>query len=200
MCGTSAPSLHSIILYHSGTIHSLACDYTLANDYEGLPPWVTDPWGLSHSYGSRGVRTKVTIQIDHLFLQSLYAFRLVCKVAQTIWEYAGLIDMHLWILYTDWPAFRWAHHHSRGDDGAHREHLRRGDHLADIPHQLRQNVRTVQQRGRMVALLLHPGGGRRLHHRLLGTLQLDSWHHWGLHETFLLIILIRHGSVQEVCI
>jgi hypothetical protein len=61
MRGTSAPRLRSIVLYHSDAIHSLACDYTLTGDYEGPPARVAGPWGLPDSYGSRGVRTEVTI-------------------------------------------------------------------------------------------------------------------------------------------
>ena len=60
MRGASAPRLRSIILYHSGAVHSLSCEYTLAGDYGGPPPRVTGPWGLPDSYGSRGVRTQVT--------------------------------------------------------------------------------------------------------------------------------------------
>ncbi|XP_066340822.1 salt stress-induced protein-like [Miscanthus floridulus] len=61
MRGASAPRLRSIVLYHSGAIHSVACDYTLAGDYEGPPPRVAGPWGLPHSYGSRGVRTEIDL-------------------------------------------------------------------------------------------------------------------------------------------
>ncbi|XP_066340717.1 uncharacterized protein [Miscanthus floridulus] len=61
MRGASTPRLRSIILYHSGAIHSLSCEYTLAGDYEGPPPRVAGPWGLPDSYGSRGVRTEIDL-------------------------------------------------------------------------------------------------------------------------------------------
>ncbi|XP_066340820.1 salt stress-induced protein-like isoform X4 [Miscanthus floridulus] len=61
MRGASAPRLRSIVLYHSGAIHSLACDYTLAGDHEGPSPRVAGPWDLPHSYGSRGVRTEIDL-------------------------------------------------------------------------------------------------------------------------------------------
>ncbi|XP_066334703.1 salt stress-induced protein-like [Miscanthus floridulus] len=62
MRGASAPRLRSIILYHSGAVHSLSCEYTLAGDYGGPPPRVAGPWGLPDSYGSRGVRTQIDLR------------------------------------------------------------------------------------------------------------------------------------------
>jgi len=63
MRGASAPRLRSIVLYHSGAIHSLSCEYTLAGDYDGPPPppRVAGPWGLPYSFGSRGVRAKIDL-------------------------------------------------------------------------------------------------------------------------------------------
>ncbi|AQK57101.1 hypothetical protein ZEAMMB73_Zm00001d052382 [Zea mays] len=66
MRGASAPRLRSVVLYHSGAIHSLAYEYTLAGDYdyEGPPRRrrVAGPWGLPHSYGSRGVRAEIDLR------------------------------------------------------------------------------------------------------------------------------------------
>jgi hypothetical protein len=100
---------------------------------------------------------------------------------------------------TDRPAFRGARHRSGGHDGALRRRPRRGRHLADVPHQRRQNVRAVRQRRRRVAPLLRAGGGRRPHRRILGTLRLASRRRRGLHEASSLLV-VRHGGVRETCI
>jgi hypothetical protein len=84
MRGASAPRLRSIVLYHSGAIHSLSCEYTLAGDYDGPPPppRVAGPWGLPYSFGSRGVRAKVITHIEMIFfLVYMHAFFALCKVA-----------------------------------------------------------------------------------------------------------------------
>ncbi|XP_062204330.1 mannose/glucose-specific lectin-like [Phragmites australis] len=58
MRGRSAPRLRSIIVYHSSVIHSLACEYSQAGD--GVN-WMGGPWGLPHSFGSRGVRATINL-------------------------------------------------------------------------------------------------------------------------------------------
>ncbi|KAL6640719.1 hypothetical protein ACP70R_021842 [Stipagrostis hirtigluma subsp. patula] len=80
---TPAPSvrrLRSIILYHSDVIHSLAYEYSQAD--HGVSR-VAGPWGLSHSFGSRGVRATI----------ELYANEYVTAVEGTIGHFANVVDV-----------------------------------------------------------------------------------------------------------
>ncbi|KAL6653483.1 hypothetical protein ACP70R_009061 [Stipagrostis hirtigluma subsp. patula] len=80
---TPAPSvrrLRSIILYHSDVIHSLAYEYSQAD--HGVSR-VAGPWGLSHSFGSRGVRA--TIELD--------PNEYVTAVEGTIGHFANVIEV-----------------------------------------------------------------------------------------------------------
>ncbi|KAK3119622.1 hypothetical protein QOZ80_9AG0672920 [Eleusine coracana subsp. coracana] len=62
MRGLSPPRLHSIILYHSSVIHSLACEYSLADNMEVNHKAGT--WGLPHSFGSTAVRATINLSVE----------------------------------------------------------------------------------------------------------------------------------------